>query len=343
MLDQKPCCAPVVVALPAQIDLPGAEHACEELAAAFASGASVVIADFSGTTFCDRPSLHRLAKNRYCAVARGAELRFVIPPDGTVRRVAGLVNLDDWLPVYASLREAIAAGPVAGSGRPGPASGAARTPLLADVTSLTRASHLHIARWQAWFGELRRHLGGSLPGPGLAATWDTLAALIDLHVSADEEIFPPVMHGSQPQRLAQARAATDAHEDIRELIGETRLQPPGAPLWFRSATATLTAWIRLCRDEERVLSVGYWYSVEPEVARRAARQWRAFREARIRDLYPGLPAQLATCQLRQGRPATPRLADPGFAALACTCQDCTGRLDQHFIARLIATGALAPA
>jgi len=337
VLDQKTCYAPVVVVLPAHIDLPGAEQACGELAAAFASGASVVIADFSSTTFCDCPSLRRLAKIRYRAIARGAELRFVIPPDGAVRRVAGVVNLDELLPVYASLGEAVAAGPVAGSSRPGPSRAAARTPLPADVTSLTRASHLHIARWQAWFGELRRYLGGSLPGPGLAATWDTLAALIDLHVSADEEICAPVIYGGQPQRRVQARTARDAREDIRELIGETRLQPPGAPRWFHLATATLSAWIRLCRDEERVISAGCWGSADPELVRRAARQWRAFREARIRDLYPGVPSQLATCQLRQTRPATPRLADPGFAALACTCQDCTSRLDQHFFTRLIAT------
>src|SRR5689334_2150423 len=102
----------------------------------------------------------------------------------------------------------------------------------------------------------------------------------------------PVIHGSQPQRLAQDRAATDAHDETRELIGET-----GAPLWFRLATVTLTAWIWLSGDEERILSAGYWRSTDPEPGRRAARQWRAFREARIRDLYPSVPpgSPLASC------------------------------------------------
>ena len=35
-------------------------------------------------------------------------------------------------------------------------------------------------------------------------------------------------------------------------------------------------------------------------------------------------------RLRLARPATPRLADPAFGALACTCQPCTDQLDRLY-------------
>jgi hypothetical protein len=55
-------------------------------------------------------------------------------------------------------------------------------------------------------------------------------------------------------------------------------------------------------------------------------QWRAFREASIRDSYRDAPLELPTCQLRQQRPAPPRLADIVFSPLSCTCPACTHEL-----------------
>jgi len=108
MLDQVIHRVPAVVALPAEIDLTSAERAYGELHAAFAGGAAAVIADFSATTFCDCSSLRRLLAIQHRAACRGARLVLVIPRGSPVSRLAELVSLDSRLPVYPSLREAVA-------------------------------------------------------------------------------------------------------------------------------------------------------------------------------------------------------------------------------------------
>jgi hypothetical protein len=84
MRHQQVLYAPVIVRLPAQIDITSAERAYDRLYAAFASGASVVIADFTATMFCDCSSLRRLAAIQNRAAARDAQLRLAIPPGGPV-------------------------------------------------------------------------------------------------------------------------------------------------------------------------------------------------------------------------------------------------------------------
>jgi anti-anti-sigma factor len=85
--------------LPAEIDLTNAEQACDRLCAAFASGAPVVIADFTATTFCDCSSMRRLLAVRHRAAARHAELRLAVPLGGEVRRLLELTGLGRHLSV----------------------------------------------------------------------------------------------------------------------------------------------------------------------------------------------------------------------------------------------------
>lgn len=106
MLDQEIHHVPTVVRLPAEIDLTNAEDVCGQLDTAFTSGAQVVIADFTGCTFCDCSSMRRLVGVQARAARRGCQLRLVIPPGNPVRRIAALIEVDRSLPVHPSAREA---------------------------------------------------------------------------------------------------------------------------------------------------------------------------------------------------------------------------------------------
>jgi hypothetical protein len=97
--------AAAVVVLPAEIDVYNREQAYSRLRVACASGASVVIADFTGTGFCDAGSMRRLLAVRYPAAV---QLRFAIRPGSPVRRIADLVDADRSVPVYPSSGEAAA-------------------------------------------------------------------------------------------------------------------------------------------------------------------------------------------------------------------------------------------
>jgi anti-anti-sigma regulatory factor len=99
--------AAVVVALPVEIDVTNANQVYDRLAAATRSGAAVVIADATGTMFCDAAGGRRLVMIHARAAARGVPLRLVIPSGGLLRRVLELLGVDSLLlPVYASTEEA---------------------------------------------------------------------------------------------------------------------------------------------------------------------------------------------------------------------------------------------
>ena len=100
---------PVVVTLPAEIDVYSREQAYDRLCGACASGASVVIADFTGTRYCDAGAMRRLLAAHERVAASAAQLRFAIPPGSPVRRVADQLNADRRIPIYDSLGEADAA------------------------------------------------------------------------------------------------------------------------------------------------------------------------------------------------------------------------------------------
>lgn len=103
MSDQLTGSRPVIVTLPAEIDLSNAEQVYDQLSATLASGAAVVIADFTGTRFCDCACLNRLLRVRNQAAGHNAQLRLVIPLGALVREVVRLLGLDQQLPVYASI------------------------------------------------------------------------------------------------------------------------------------------------------------------------------------------------------------------------------------------------
>src|SRR5260370_3940237 len=100
----------VVIALTAKIDMASAGRAGEQLGTALTPGIKTVIADMTATTFCDSSGISMLVRARKQAAANRTELRLVVPSTA-VRRVFELVRMDDLLPVYPSLSQALAGGP----------------------------------------------------------------------------------------------------------------------------------------------------------------------------------------------------------------------------------------
>lgn len=334
MLDQEVCREAVIVTLPGEIDFPSQERVYDQLYAAFVSGASVVIADFTGTAFCDCSFMRRLVMVQHRAAARDAELRVVIRPGGLVHLVAELMDLDRVLPVYASTTGALSGAARRGKAPGSPCRAAGGTAAMAGIIDLREASCLHIVRWRARLGELRRRAGPAPCPEELAAAWETVATLTDLHMAAEDEICVPAISRTVPQVRPLTLELRDAHEDIREMIGETRLQSPRSPLWWQFASTALSAWAGHLDQAENGPLGDCLRRADPVLRDQLARQWRAFREARIRDLYPDAPPELPTCRLRLSRPAPPRLAEPAFSPLSCTCPACTDELARIPLLRL---------
>jgi anti-anti-sigma factor len=100
---------PVIVPLPAEIDIANGAAVGQQLCSAFAPGVTIVIADMTSTVFCDSSCISQLVLAHHCAAAHHAQLRLVVPHHQAlgVRQVTGIDRL---LAVYPSLDAALAAG-----------------------------------------------------------------------------------------------------------------------------------------------------------------------------------------------------------------------------------------
>jgi anti-sigma B factor antagonist len=99
---------PVVVTLPAEIDISNAAAVEAQLLAACAPGLTI-IADLSATTFCDSSGIRALLTAHQHAAADDARFRAVVPP-GPVRRMLALTAFDTILNIFPTVTEALAAG-----------------------------------------------------------------------------------------------------------------------------------------------------------------------------------------------------------------------------------------
>jgi len=100
--------SPAVVELPVEIDVTNAEQVYEQLIAALAPGVDTVIADMTGTIFCDSSGVHAIMHAYETTAARDVAMRLAVSPATSVRRVLQLIGVSQLMPVYPSLKEALA-------------------------------------------------------------------------------------------------------------------------------------------------------------------------------------------------------------------------------------------
>jgi anti-sigma B factor antagonist len=107
MNDQASGVAPVIVQMPAEIDVTNSGQVYDRLVAALAPGVETVIADLTSTSFCDSSGVRAIVRAHESAAARDVRLELAVPPEGSVRRVLQLTGVGSLMPLYPSLEEAI--------------------------------------------------------------------------------------------------------------------------------------------------------------------------------------------------------------------------------------------
>jgi anti-sigma B factor antagonist len=108
-----------VVTAPEEIDITNAAALRAALLEAAAHGRGAMVADMSGTQFCDSAGLHVLVRAHKRARAEGGELLLVVPAS-TVLRIFAITGIDRMIPNFSSLEDALAAPPGrSASDRPG--------------------------------------------------------------------------------------------------------------------------------------------------------------------------------------------------------------------------------
>jgi len=98
---------PVVVVLPAEIDVTNSEQVYDQLVSVLAPGVQTVIADMTSTVFCDSSGVHAIMHAYESAAARDVGMRLAVSPDTSVRRVLELIGVGRLMPVHTSLQEAL--------------------------------------------------------------------------------------------------------------------------------------------------------------------------------------------------------------------------------------------
>jgi anti-sigma B factor antagonist len=107
MNDQAARITPVVVVLPAEIDVTNSAQVYEQLVAVLAPGVDTVIADMTSTAFCDSSGVHAIMRAYESAAAREVRMRLAVSSATSVRRVLELIGVGRLMPVHASLQEAL--------------------------------------------------------------------------------------------------------------------------------------------------------------------------------------------------------------------------------------------
>ncbi len=102
---------PVVVALPAEIDMATAGQAGADLGSVFARNPCTVIADMTATRFCDSSGISMLVRAHKQAAANGTELRLVVRSAAVLRTMA-LAGVGKLLPIFPTVTQALATAPV---------------------------------------------------------------------------------------------------------------------------------------------------------------------------------------------------------------------------------------
>ncbi|MGI8445778.1 MAG: hemerythrin domain-containing protein [Streptosporangiaceae bacterium] len=121
-----------------------------------------------------------------------------------------------------------------------------------DITQLILDDHHEQRRLFAILEQVDRSDTGTL-----GAVWDRLAAFLELHAAAEEEIFYPALLrvGIQARRAGTAEEETlDAihdHNDIRDAVMSAPGHPVGSDEWFAAVAAANLANGDHMAEEER--------------------------------------------------------------------------------------------
>jgi anti-sigma B factor antagonist len=97
-----------VVTMPAEIDAVNAGAVHQALLAEVGHDAPMLIIDMSRTTFCDSAGVQVIIDTYNRATAAGTRLRLVAT---AVVRILTLVGVDQLVPIYPTLEEALAGAP----------------------------------------------------------------------------------------------------------------------------------------------------------------------------------------------------------------------------------------
>jgi anti-sigma B factor antagonist len=115
-----------VVTAPPEIDIASTGQLRTALLETMAHGHAMFVVDMSATRFCDSAGVQELMRAHKRARAEGGEARLVIASTA-VRRVFTITGVDQVVPIFTTVRDAVAAAPATTTTRRGGMTGRRRS------------------------------------------------------------------------------------------------------------------------------------------------------------------------------------------------------------------------
>jgi hypothetical protein len=111
----------------------------------------------------------------------------------------------------------------------------------------------------------------------IEAVWAPLAARLDVHAAAEEEIFYPQLlaRGADDPEEETLDAIGD-HNDIRDGVHDAARHPVASSAWWAAVTATRTANDEHMAEEERDGIADFRQHADPELRERLGRQLESY-------------------------------------------------------------------
>ena len=142
-----------------------------------------------------------------------------------------------------------------------------------DITGLILDEHEEFRRQFVALWEMRP----TADAKGIAAEWQPLADLLEVHASAEEEIFYPVLlkRGSDEASDETDDAIRD-HNEIRDAIRAAAGAEPGSHAWWEATLACRKANDAHLAEEERDVLPDFREHSDQELRDQLGVRWAAF-------------------------------------------------------------------
>lgn len=148
-------------------------------------------------------------------------------------------------------------------------------PMSDDILELILDDH---ERFRRSFSELDELAVNNDPAE-LSEIWEPLAALLDVHAIAEEEIFYPQLLRKSNDAEDETLDAIGDHNDIRDGIHEANLHPVGGQAWWEAVRQTRLANDEHLAEEERDALADFRKHASNELREQLGRRFREFKAA----------------------------------------------------------------
>ena len=142
---------------------------------------------------------------------------------------------------------------------------------MADIVELIYADH-------DWFRRHFFYLDEARTEEELTAIWEPLAARLDTHAAAEEEVFYPALlqAGKAGDPTDETEDAISDHNAIRDAVREARRHRAGSPEWYQAVGRARTENGEHLDEEEREALPDFLKSADAALRHQLAMQWLRF-------------------------------------------------------------------